>query len=1035
LLLLVISRAGQAQGVTGAAIQGRVTSPDSAPITGGSVLVTNVANGERWQTPTRPGGQFYLEHLSIGGPYVIEARAVGFSPATRSGLYLSLGQRLTLDLQLQPATVELAPITIVARPDPRINSGRTGPEQVIAESALSRIPVLSRNFADLVRVAPQVSGDLSISGQRPSLSGVKVDGATANDLFTGRVGTPGWDLGLRTLSIEALAELQVASAPFDVRFGEFAGGLVNAVTKSGTNRFEGSINGYWSASGLVGRDADGTRGGDFDNNELALTLGGPVVRDRAAFFVEASAVHVALPQHFPVIGLDTTGGQDSADVGIRRASAERFRSILRNRYGVDAGTFDAPIDLTNWSGNVLAKVTIQLGVNSRLEASHTYASSQPVVPGLGCREPGVFYCMSSRTFSLDVQSHATRLTWTGTIGSGIANELQLARSRYVHRCVPASQFASIFVPADQGELAAGTADACFGERNQQQILELTDNLSVTAGAHHFIVGTHDELLRLPTREFFQFFFHNHWHFQSLDSLDAGLPERYEAVIPHPTRGLDPLSDLSVTQLGLYLQDQWTPNRKLTVTGGVRLDVPFISATPHPNPLLRQELGIDNTPSPSGRLLWSPRLGVNYDVSGDGGMFLRGGIGLFAGRPNYGRLNDVYVHTGLDALQLDCSGEATPAFTPDPTQQPTSCGAGAVSASGLVNFFDPTFRFPRTFKIALGADRRLPWGLVGTFDLLYAREREFDAADANLLAPAVQLGEGGRLLYGTIDERGDARPGRLSPVFGPVIQLRNAPGTRSLSATLQVQKRFANETEVGLSYTYTSTRDRLSDVDGGLDGTAADGNLEARRRAASGWSVPHRVALLATANLPLDIRLSLFYEGFSGTPFNYTIDGDANADGFANDAVYVPRDARPGGDVSLAIRDTLDQLVPSLPEEYDRLDRFIQGERCLRGSRGQLVGRNSCRNPWINNTNVRISKLVRTLRGQSVELTLDVFNLLHLIDSNWGEVRGVEGTSLLRLIGYDAPLGRPIYTLQLPQRRVLDADASRWKLQLGARYRF
>lgn len=1034
LVALVMARPAAAQGLAGAALQGRITGSDSTPIDGATVLATNLANGERWQATTGSSGRFYIEHLSIGGPYTIEARAVGFSPAARSGYYLSLGQRLMLDLVLAPATVELEPITVVSRPDPRINASRTGPEQVISESTLSRIPALSRNFADLVRVAPQVSRDLSISGQRPSLNGVKVDGATANDLFSGRIGTPGWDLGLRTLSIEALAELQVASAPFDVRFGEFAGGVVNAVTKSGNNRFEGSLHGYLSSSALVGRDGDGTRGGDFLNQDVSLTLGGPIVRNRAAFFLQAGAVHVELPQHFPLIGQDTAGGRDSIDVGIRRASAERFQSILQGRYGVDAGTFDTPIELTDLSWNLLAKATVQLGLNSRLEASHTYASSEPVVPGAGCREPGVFYCLSSRTFALDVESHATHLSWSGTLGSRVANELRLARSRYVHRCLPASDFATVFVRADAGELAAGTADFCINERNQQQILELTDNLSFSAGAHRLIVGTHNELLSLPTREWFQFLFHNQWRFQSLDSLEAGMPERYEAVIPDPTRGSGPFSDLSVTQLGLYLQDQWTATRKLALIGGVRLDVPFVSATAHPNPLLRQELGIDNTPSPSGHILWSPRLGVNYDVAGDGRFFLRGGVGLFAGRPDYSHFNDVYVHTGLDALQLECSGEAAPPFAIEGDRQPAACGEGAVSASGLVNYFDPATRFPRSFKVALGADRTLPWGLIGTVDLLYARETEFDRVDANLLAPSVRPGDGGRLLYGTIDEHGEARPNRRSTAFGQVIGLRNAPGTRTLSATAQLQKRFANETELGLSYTYTRSRDRLPDADGGLDGRGSD-DLEARRRATADWTVPHRVTLLATVNLPLDVRLSLVYEGYSGGAFTYTVDGDANADGFGGDAVYVPHDARPGGDLSLAIRDTLDQLIAAPPEEYARLESFIRGERCLSRYRGQLARRNACRNSWVNNTNVRFSKLLHTLRGQSIELTLDVFNLLHLLDSDWGNVRGVEATGLLRMIGYDAELGRGIYSLQIPGKRVLDANASRWRMQLGAHYHF
>jgi hypothetical protein len=227
---------------------------------------------------------------------------------------------------------------------------------------------------------------------------------------------------------------------------------------------------------------------------------------------------------------------------------------------------------------------------------------------------------------------------------------------------------------------------------------------------------------------------------------------------------------------------------------------------------------------------------------------------------------------------------------------------------------------------------------------------------------------------------------------------------------------------------------LSDVGGGLNGVASDGSLETRRLATSDWSVPHRVTLLASANLPLGVRLTLFYDGASGGAYNYVVDGDANADGFGGDPLYVPADVRPGGDVSL-VTETPGGWVAAPATDYQQLDGFIEGERCLQASRGRLIRRNTCRNPWVNHTEARFSKLFPTQGGQSLELIAEVFNLLHLLDSDWGLVRGIDGTGLLRLVGYDAGLGRGIYTLQIPRRRALDVDASRWRMQLGARYTF
>ncbi len=1040
-----------AQGVTGAAIQGRVTGLDSTAIEDATVLVTNASNGERWQAVTGAKGRYYLEQLSVGGPYLVEIRAIGYAPARRTGVFVALGQRLTADFTLGPAVLELETITVRADVDPLINAGRTGPAQSVAESTIARLPVRGRDFSQLALLSPQVvlspNGGLSIAGQPDRLNSLQIDGATNNDLLgsslLGGVGTPGQNLGARTLSVEAIKELQIISAPFDVRFGNFAAGLVNAVTKSGTNRFEGSLSGYFSNRELTGKDSEGSRGADFETRELGVTLGGPIVRDRAAFFLDAGIQHFVFPEDYPLIGSDTTGGADSVGTGIRYASAVRFQDILRNTYGVDPGDAGAfPLSAT--PRNLFGKVTVQLGVNSRLELSHSYVHSDPSL--VISRQDFGIYTLTSRVFALPVTTNATRLNWTTSFGGRFTNELTAARLRESSQCSPASAFPVIDVHADAGTLSAGSA--CIPAINQpggpdgQNLLEVTDNLALVSGAHRLTLGTHDERIRISSLPFLDYFFRTHWSFGSLDSLEQGLPSEYSATLRSPTRATGPLSDLNVNQVGAYLQDQWNPGRRLTLTAGLRLDVPFVSRSPAFNPTLLSELGIDNTRTPSGHILWSPRLGLNYDLAGDGATFLRGGIGMFAGRPAYKWFVAVDAHSGLEAIDLFCTGDSVPSFTIDPANQPSTCAGGVVPSTPLVNVFDPAFRFPRNLKVALGADHRFPGGVIGTVDLLYTQGiDQYDLVDLNLQPPSVVAGgEDNRVMYGSVDASGEATPSRWSGEFGPVIQVRNARGNQAVVITAQLQKRFANGTEIGGSYTYGRSRDRLSpgadNTDGDVDFTPLDGTLESRSITTSLWEVPHRVTLLATANLPLDIRLSFFYEGRSGTSFSYGVVGDANADGFPNDdIVYVPRDVRPGGDVSLAVLDeAAGTFVPAAAAEYDKLDRFIEDEGCLREQRGRIMGRNSCRNPWVNNTNLRFSKVFRTLPGQSMELMLDVFNFLNLLDGDWGLVRGVEGTGLLELVGYDAARGRGIYNLAIP-RHAVDGDASRWRMQLGARYVF
>jgi hypothetical protein len=703
-------------------------------------------------------------------------------------------------------------------------------------------------------------------------------------------------------------------------------------------------------------------------------------------------------------------------------------------YGVEPGTFTAEAGRVPVR-TLFLKLSAQLGVNSRLELSHSYGHATPEVGGT--HAPGQL-SFSSNGAADPLEEDATRLNWSAAFGRW-SNELLLGRQTWHHHCVARTPVPTVEVAADHGVLVSGAQFVCDGADDRESVWDLTHNLGWTSGAHHLTLGMHHELIRLADDLALR---HTpqaaDWIFTSLDSLETGLPDGYQRFLPGPLLTPSGVVAFRATQLGWYVQDQWSPDRRLTLTAGVRVDIPILTTAPTLNTDLRDSLGISTSRTPSGQPMWSPRLGVNYDVMGRGRTFLRGGVGLFTGRPAYRWFEDAYNGTGIQLLFLQCFGpDQVPAFTLDPAGQPGQCGNGELPIPEIT-VFDPAFRYPRDLRVSLGVDQRLPWGLVGTVDLLYVRGVNSVALrDVNLLpASGASAGEGNRPLYGTFDSIEGPFATRRNGAFGPVTQITNGPNGRSWSAAVQVQKDLGDGDQVTASYTYTDARDYQSMPGNGarsnLANSVLDGSWEHPALRTSFYSLPHKVTVGATVRLPLAIRVGVLYSGTPGYPFTYIALGDPNADGLGqggarnNDPVYVPRNA---ADITLAD-----------PAQYAQLDQVIQSNRCLGEQRGRVLERNSCRLGWIGRLDVRLTKPLPSVRGHRVELSADMFNLPNFLDSDWGRVY-VSGdvfggrVPLLNLVGYDAANGRGIYEVEEVPHRQVDVAATRWRLQVSARYGF
>lgn len=1014
-LSLLASAPAIAQGVTSAAVSGTISREGGGPIEGAVVQITNTATGARMQMATGASGRYLFENVQVGGPYTLQARAIGFEATTKTGIMLTLGQRLIENFTLRASVVTLQELAVEGAVNPLINANRTGPAQMISDTAISRLPLLGRNFTSLLNVSPQVSptstGGLSIGGQNNRFNTIQIDGGVNNDVFgLAASGTPGGGAGAKPLSIEALKEFQILVAPFDVRQGSFSGGLVNGVTKSGTNTWSGSLFGYTQRPSLVGKDTAGAEVADFDIKQYGGTLGGPIIRDRLHFFAAADLQSSATPF--------TGNNVSDPTIGITQATIDRVRNALINRYGFDPGGSDEPI-IQRPDKNFFGKLSWTVN-NGLVELSHNYvdAGDDNLNRTTLDRIDRDGFILSNSGYTFASTTNSTRLKYTGLVGRASVDVLLGRQTVRDAREIPNRVPQIMVQDAPNRYIAAGGERFSHANSLDQDIYELTANVTFGLGNHRLTVGTHNEFF-----SFVNVFFEGSlgvWTFNNVADLEAATPAPSRYLRNIEVRPGGAVADFGVRQFGGYLQDQWNPTDRLALTLGLRFDVPF-SDKPVTNPALQANpsFGFNTGDFPSGNVLISPRFGFNYDLRGDNATVLRGGAGIFSGRPPYVWMANAFTNTGVERVTITCTGAGVPTFTVDPENQPGSCANAGVPQppAAAVNYFVPDFKFQQALKFSLGLDHRLPWSMVGTLDFLHTRGRnQMYLTDANRVPGAVNTE--GRQLYT-----------RVSTAFTQVIVHENRNGDQSTSLTAQLQKSFSDGLSFSAAYTWAKSEDLMtftsSTASSNLTNTTLDGTHADRNLRTSAFDVPHRLKLSGTANLPLGFVASVIYSGRSGSPYAYNISGDANGDGLSNnDLFYVPASA---GEISLAN-----------PADYARLDAFIEQEECLRSQRGRIMERNSCRNPWQSFIDVRLGKVFETIGNQRLEVTADVFNFLNLINGDWGLVRQTntfEQRSLLNLSGTDNVNGRPIYSVPgaLPSREQVQIGPSRWRVQLGARY--
>jgi len=1020
MLCLLVAPAAMGQGVTTGAISGKVVDQEGGALPGATVEAVHTPTGTRYTAVTSPNGSFRMLNVRVGGPYTATAQLDGFRPQTAEEVFVGLGEGQKLDFTLQLDTVTET-VVVVGESSSLINSSRTGATSNVGQESIETLPTVNRGIEDFARTNPLFSvsstndgaGFLSVAGRNSRYNNIQIDGAVNNDLFgLADSGTPGGQTESQPISLDAVQELQLLVSPYDVRQGGFSGGGVNLVTKSGSKSFTGSVYGYYRDQDFVGDGKDNRAFGTFEEKQYGLNVGGPLAKDKVFFFFSGELSRKSTPSGFSADGGSGIPFGASADVA-------RVRDILINTYGYDPGGLGETARATD-SDKYFGRLDFNINDSNQFVFRHNYVDGLNDIAGP--RPSSTGWVFGDRFYNFLSETNSTVAQLNSVFGSNAFNELRLGFQTIRDQRSGTTRFPSVQVDLSGGiSIFAGTENFSTANSLDQDILEITDDYTFVRGGHTITVGTHNELFKFKNLFIRDAF--GTYRFNGIANLEAGRAFQYDYSFANSGDQTE-AAEFKVNQFGFYVGDQWSVNPNLNLVYGVRVDVPYFPDKPTYNPLVDQIYGYRTDEVADGNLTWSPRIGFNYDLSGEGKKQLRGGAGIFGGRAPYVWISNNYGNTGTDftRLNLRTSGSAFINFVPNPDGQPTSVGSAATNE---INIVDPDFEFPQQWRVNLAYDMELPWyGLIATTEVIYSRTiKDIHYANPNYVQTGTFF---------------DGQP-TVSPVsrsFSNVILLTNTDKGDVTNAYVKLEKPYRDGWYGSVSYAYGYARSvndgtssqavsnwrfnntRLGPSDEDLGVSVFD--VRHRFNAVLSWSK----ALIADAKTSVGI----YYNHESGRPYSTTFFADVNGDAQSNDLFYVPANE---GEVIIQ------------NGTWAQLDAYIEADKGLKNARGTIVNRNSSRAPWRHDLDLALAQELPISRTK-LEITLDILNLSNLLDKNSGikQYAAFSEISPVNFVRIDAASGKPIYSLNSVvtnpdnvSKFTIDDLRSRWQAKLGLRWRF
>ena len=1057
-----------AQNITTSGVSGRVLDAAGQPVAGATVDIVHKPSGTTKEVITGADGRYAAQGLRVGGPFEISARKAGIAAVEQDDIYLQLGTPSSINLTMgagAQAASNLSGVTVSASALAQtFSADNKGLSTNISQRQLAATPQGNRSIDDVARLDPRITvtdqgtGAISAVGQNNRYNNIAVDGVTQGDPFG--LNANGLPYQKSAISPETIAEYNISTATYDV-ISDTVGADVNAVTKSGTNDFHGSLYySYRNANKLVGNagwlpKSDPNYGykGYAKDATYGLTLGGPIIKDKLFFFV--SAEH----EKTTGIGADSDNGLDTSlgngpSTGNKVSPGDLQRVIdIANGLGLTPGAFGGSSALTYDDKRYLGKIDWNISNNHR--ASFTYQRTKELLPAVGGN--------SSRSVGLSSYTYTKEITTNNYVAhvfddwtDSFSTEAKVGYQKYVQDTTAPYQEPAVNVnlSADGKGPSVNLGKERFRHYNHIDTKKTTVFLAGTYYlGDHTLKGGLDYQRNKINNLFGQTEF-GQYNFWGLDNFQAANYNSFILYQPAPGYTLpDIAGKWTYTQYSPFLQDTWQVNDQLSLQYGVRVDIPHTSAPPVLNPAFEQAFGYRNnyTLGSSNRVV-EPRLSFNYSFESDYKTQLRGGVGLFQTSPPTVWLTNPYQNNGVTLLSYNNFDANAVPFSADPYNQNVPAGGGA----GSIDALDKNFQLPTVWKSSLAFDRELPWWqLVASAEYQHIDTRDGIRYEAsNFGAPTGTLPDGRQQFWKTPGEApksADALANQNRAFSPQSTLLTNTGKGKADSLTLSLNKPF----EDGFSGNLAFTLSHATDVDPGTDTIAYNGYSRVARlnpnsdvAATSNYNIAKSVKISLTYQHAFfgdyNSQVSMFYSGRTGNPYTWVFTNDANGDSIAGwDPVYIPDLNDPK--VAYAAGTSAQAIA--------QFQNYLGSDSYLKDHRGQVASRNGARSPWINQLDVSFSQEVPGLfAGNKGELRVDVYNFLNLLDKHWGEVRytGIYPTrTLASYAGVNAE-GQYVYTLptdkagnyQAQQLSYYDGGfydpsrvVSRWSAMLTLRYKF